>query len=111
MILGFVSGVVACDMPLDARARRRWFGGLVLVAAIIMLICGQTVLQGQLKPVVFVLYWILCFVLTGVAMIVAFRDLTDLQQRTRQEHRDLLENTLRDIETEAGAKYSKNRNS
>ena len=88
-------------MALDATARRRWLGGGALAGALAMLICGETILQGRLRPFDFVIYWLLCFVLTGVAMIVAFRDLRDLQQRTRQQQRDLLQNTLREIETEA----------
>ena len=88
-------------MRLDPTARRRWFGGLVLFSAAAMLICGLTVLQGRLSPSVFVLYWPVCFLLTGIAVLVAFRDFRSLQQRAREEQRDLLEKTLRDIETEA----------
>jgi len=88
-------------MALDATARRRWMGGGALAGALVMLICGETVLQGRLKPFDFIIYWLLCFVLTGVAMIVAFRDLRALQHRTRQQQRDLLQNTLKEIETEA----------
>jgi hypothetical protein len=88
-------------MALDATARRRWLGGGALAGALAMLICGETVLQGRLRPFDFVIYWLFCFVLTGVAMIVAFRDLRALQQRTRQQQRDLLQNTLKEIESEA----------
>src|SRR5258707_9231659 len=88
-------------MQLGATARRRWFGGLVLVSAISMLVCGEAVLQRRLSPRFFVLYWLVCFVLTGIAFIVALRDLRAVQERTRQQHRDLLESTLNEIETEA----------
>jgi len=88
-------------MALDATARRRWLGGGALAGALAMLICGETVLRGRLKPFDFVIYWLLCFVLTGVAMIVAFRDLRALQRRTRQQQRDLLQNTLKEIESDA----------
>ncbi len=88
-------------MGLDATARRRWLGGGVLAGALAMLVCGETVLQDRLKPFDFIIYWLLCFVLTGVAMIVAFRDLRALQHRIRQQQRDLLQNTLKEIETEA----------
>jgi hypothetical protein len=73
-----------------------------------MLVCGQTVLQGQLKPWLFVIYWPLCFVLTGLAVIAAIRDVRALQERARREQKDLLENTLRDIETEAKSKGRRN---
>jgi len=88
-------------MTLDATARRRWLGGGALAGALAMLICGETVLRGQLKPFDFILYWLVCFVLTGVAMVVALRDLRALHDRTRQQQRDLLQNTLKEIETEA----------
>jgi hypothetical protein len=88
-------------MGLDATARRRWFGALVLIAALAMLICGQTFLQGKMKPLGFLFYWLMCFILTGVAALVALRDLRDLKHRTRQLERELLESTLKDIENES----------
>jgi hypothetical protein len=91
-------------MGLDATARRRWFGGLVLFGAVGMLICGETLLKDRLNRLSLVAYWLTCFVLTGLAMIAAFRDLRALQQRTRQQQRELLETTLKQIETEARSK-------
>ena len=40
--------VLGFPMALDATARRRWFGAVVLLAALGMLICGETVLRGKL---------------------------------------------------------------
>jgi hypothetical protein len=88
-------------MALDATARRRWFGAVVLLAALAMLICGLTVLKGKLGPLAFIAYWLLCFGLTGLAMLVAFLDARALQRRTRQEQRELFEATLKEIEAEA----------
>ena len=88
-------------MALDATARRRWFGAVVLLTALAMLICGQTILRGRLGPLAFIAYWLLCFGLTGLAILVAFLDARTLQRRTRQEQRDLFEATLKEIETEA----------
>ena len=88
-------------MGLDATARRRLFGGLLLGAALAMLICGQTVLQNRLRQVPFLLYWAICFVLTGLAAIVALRDLRELQRRTREQQKELFESTLKEIEREA----------
>ena len=88
-------------MGLDATARRRWFGGVVLIGAVSMLVCGETVLQGRLGSASFIVYWLVCFILTGLALIVAFRDLRALQHRTRQQQRELLESTLKEIGTEA----------
>jgi len=94
-------------MELDATARRRWFGALCLACALVMLVFGQTVLDGRLSKVVFLLYWLLCFVFTGLAMIAAVRDLRFVSQKTRQEQRQLLEDTLKEIETKAKARKQK----
>lgn len=88
-------------MAFDANARRRWFGAVVLLAALAMLICGETVLKARLGDLAFIVYWLVCLVLTGLAIMVAFLDARALQRRTRQEQRDLFETTLKQIETEA----------
>ncbi len=93
-------------MPLDSTARRRWLGVLVLVGALGMLIAGQTVLKARLGGTGFLAYWIVCLVLTLTAMVVACIDAAALQRRTRQEHRDLLQKALNDIEAEARARRS-----
>jgi len=91
-------------MALDATARRRWFGALVLLAALGMLIGGETVLKGRLGNLAFIFYWLICLGLTGLAILIAFLDARALQRRTRQEQRELFETTLKEIETEAKAK-------
>jgi hypothetical protein len=91
-------------MGLDVAARRRWIGGLALAAALAMLVAGETVLKGHLKDVGFLIYWLICFLFTGTAIIVAFLDARALQHRTRREQRDLFEATLRQIEKEARTK-------
>jgi hypothetical protein len=88
-------------MALDATTRRRWFGAVVLLAALGMLIGGETVLKGKLGDLTFIVYWMVCFALTGLAILIAFLDARALQRRTRQEQRDLFETTLKQIETEA----------
>ena len=91
-------------MALDATARRRWFGALVLLAALGMLIGGETVLKEKLGGLGFMLYWLVCFVFTGVAILFAFLDARALQRRIRREQRDLLDSTLKKIEAEAKTK-------
>ena len=88
-------------MGLDARARRRWLGAAALVAAIGMLVAGETVLRGRLSAESFLLYWLVCFLLTSSAILVAFRDMRTLQQQVRREQRDLLDKTLEKIERDA----------
>lgn len=91
-------------MGLEANARRRWFGALMLGAALAMLIAGETWLKGRLRQVGFLLYWMLCFVFTAAAIVVAFLDARAIQRRTRHEARELLQNTLGKIETEVRQK-------
>jgi membrane protein implicated in regulation of membrane protease activity len=91
-------------MALDATTRRRWFGALVLLAALGMLIGGETVLKEKLANLAFIIYWLVCFGFTGVAIVIAFLDARALQRRTHQEQHDLFESTLKRIETEAKAR-------
>ena|SRR5437870_675959 len=88
-------------MGLDATARRRWFGAASLFAALVMLILGETVLKGRLVDLSFIVYWLICFGFTGLAITAAFLDVHALRGRIREEHRKLLESTLERIETKA----------
>ena len=94
-------------MPLDSKTRRRWIGGIALAVAAGMLVAGETVFKGRLGPAGFLLFWMVCFLLTLAAMVIAFLDARSLQAETRREHRDLLESTIQEIETEAKAKKQK----
>ena len=91
-------------MALDATARRRWLGALVLLAALGMLIGGETVLKGKLGGLGFMFYCLVCFALTGLAIAIAFLDARALERQTRQEQHDLYATTLKDIETKAKAR-------
>ncbi len=86
---------------MTGSARRRWVGGIVLGLAAMMLILGATALNGKLRGGVFVMYWMICFLLTVAAIVVAFMDLKALQRKVGKEQRDLMEDTLSDIEQEA----------
>jgi hypothetical protein len=91
-------------MALDATARRRWLGALALLAALGMLVGGETILKGKLENLGFIIYWLVCFGLTGLAMLIALLDARAVQRRTRQEQHDLFATTLKEIETEAKAR-------
>jgi hypothetical protein len=91
-------------MALSSIARRRWVGALALLAALGMLVGGQTVLQGRLEGGGFLLYWLVCFGFTFLAMLVALWDARALRYRSRQEERELLHNTLDQILSEAKAR-------
>jgi uncharacterized membrane protein HdeD (DUF308 family) len=88
-------------MELGANGRRRWIGVLAISLALLMLVAGLSVLKPLLQGFALVWYWVLCLVITGLALILALLEMRDLQQRTRQEHRDLLEDTLKEIQDDA----------
>ncbi len=91
-------------MGRESTSRRRLAGALFLAGAIIMLVIGETVLKSRLKDLSFLVYWLICFVLTGLAIFVAFLDASAVGRRTRLEARDLLETTLGRIEKDAKRK-------
>jgi membrane protein implicated in regulation of membrane protease activity len=91
-------------MERDFPARRRWFGALALVAALAMLIGGETMLKGRLSALAFLVYWLVCFALTTLALLAAFLDVRAVQRRIRQEERELLDRTLQNIQKDAQGK-------
>jgi hypothetical protein len=88
-------------MALNATTRRRWFGILFLGCAVMMLVVGQTILQNRLRDLAFLVYWMICFAFTGLAAAVALLDARENRRRLRQERRDLLQTTLKDIQSAA----------
>jgi len=64
-----------------------------------MLLAGQTRPGGRLNGVVFILYWLLCLVLTLLAMIAALLDALALRQENRERQRALIESTLQEIQS------------
>ncbi len=91
-------------MAADIIAKRRRIGALLLLAAVAMLVAGQTVLKSRLQDAGFLLYWLVCFLLTGAALLVAYLDALALRQRSRREARELLQSTLTEIESDASKK-------
>lgn len=74
---------------------------MVLLAAVGMLVLGETLLAGRLRPWVFLLYWLVCIALTALAMALALVDVWVLRARARREERALFENTLREVAEKA----------
>jgi hypothetical protein len=84
-------------MGWNTDTRRRWLGAIFLLAALGMLISGETVLRERLSKLSFVVFWLICFVFTCLALLVAFMDASAIRRRTREERRALFDNTLQDI--------------
>ncbi len=91
-------------MSPEPTPRRRWLGGLALGAALAMLAVGQTVLAQRFDALSFLLYWTGCLGLTGVAIILAVRELRALQRRNLEEQRNLFHATLNQIAADAKSK-------
>jgi len=77
------------------RPRKR--GMIFLIIALVMLIAGQTVLKHTLNNIPFILYWLACFLFTGLAVLFAFKDVAGVQRQAREEQRELLDQTIREI--------------
>ncbi len=96
--------LIFTQMAVGRVLRRRIFGAAVLGAAVLLLVLGQTILQPHLNGLGFLIYWLLCLVLTGVAVGVALRDARETRIQVKQERRELLEQTIKDIQEEAARK-------
>ena len=84
-------------MALTADQRRRGLGMIFLSLAGGMLLCGQTILAARLDGIVFVIYWLICFACTVIAILIALADLRALQERTRRAQRELVRETFGNI--------------
>ena len=85
-------------MKLSAKARRRWFGAFCLLGALGLLLAGETKPQGRLTGVNFILYWLLCLILTLCAMLAALLDVFALRREQRARQRALIESTIEEIQ-------------
>lgn len=84
----------------NAKSRRRWFGGLCLLSALVMLVAGLTVIETHRSLVMFACYWAACLVLTALAAGTALFDASQVRAEQRAEQRALIESTLHEIERE-----------
>jgi hypothetical protein len=95
-------------MGLGRTARRRWIGAVVLAIAMGMLIAGQTTLQPILRGDLFFVYWLVCVVLTGVAIVTAFVDARETRTEIKKQERDLLQDTIKQIQDDARERATRN---
>jgi hypothetical protein len=108
-LLSFGAAKCYCSIMTDeGTARLRWLGVVVLGIALLMLVAGLTLLQGQLGKVAFVVYWLVCLLLTGAAILVAFADIRATHSLLRKQERALLEEAMREIEAEARTRAGRN---
>ncbi len=91
-------------MPTSADALRRWLGLFFLALAFGFLVWGQTVLLDRLRGLAFFAYWGACFFFTFAAIITALLDVRATRKRAQQEHEQLVQRTLEEIDRESGDK-------
>lgn len=91
-------------MIYNTTARRRWFGSVCLLIAIALVVADEYFFKGRLTGVVFLMYWLACFVFTMFAICAAYLDVRALRRATRDEQRALFENTLQNISKEKSGK-------
>jgi hypothetical protein len=90
------------DSTTGIRHRKR--GLIFLIISVVMLILGETLLRSSLSNVSFVLYWMACIVVTFMAIVFAFLDVAGVQRQAREQQRELLEKTVREIARQKEAK-------
>ena len=80
-------------------ARRRWFGALFLILSLGLLIWGVTFLADYLvhHPALFVIYWAVCALFTGLALLNALLDMIIMRKRTRDEQIALAQKSFADL--------------
>lgn len=88
-------------MPNSADALRRWLGLFFLAMAFGFLVWGQTVLRDRLTGGAFLVFWSFCFLFTVAAIITALLDVRATRKRARQEHEELIQRTLAEIDRES----------
>jgi|SRR5579862_1580476 len=90
------------DNDTDIPHRKR--GMVFLGIASFMLILGETVLRHSLGKVPFVIYWMVCFIFTALAILFSFLDVAGVQRQARAQQRELLEKTIGEIVRQKEAK-------
>ena len=95
-------------MVMEPATRRRILGTFCLLAALFMLVSGETLFKNKLSLIGYLIYWLCCLAFTIAAIIIAFRDVRAIGRSVRKDHRELFDATLREIEADARNKRGGN---
>ncbi|MEO6034253.1 MAG: hypothetical protein ABIQ35_03265 [Verrucomicrobiota bacterium] len=79
---------------------RRFVTGIFLLTALGMLVLGLTPFSSKLSGTRFVMYWLICFLLTGFAAILALVDVALIRRDSKRKQRELIESTLTEAYSE-----------
>jgi len=77
---------------------------IAICLALVLVILAVTLLESILSGVALLGYWLVCLMLTMVALVSAWLELKRVQARGRAEQRALLEKTLREVQHEKSAR-------
>ncbi len=87
-------------MKIGTVSVRRFVPGIFLLAALFMLILGLSVFSPKLKGTAFVTYWLICFLLTGAAAIMAIIDVALIRRESTKKQSELIESTLAEAQSD-----------
>ena len=93
-------------MANSIHSRRRRFGTSCLVGAAVLLVLGQTLLNTYLEGngALFIFYWLACFLLTGLTLLIALLDARAVRHHAREQQRNLLREAFKEMERDGGEK-------
>jgi hypothetical protein len=90
-------------MTFAPTTSRRWLAVGFLALAVGMMIYGLAFLDRHLALKTFVLYWTVCLMWTLLAAWTALLDVRSIQNESREAQRELIEETLEQIERDRPA--------
>lgn len=67
---------------------------IFLIVASAMVILGQTLLSPFLRGLAFMIYWLVCFAVTGIAMLAALLEARTISRQAREQHREMVARAL-----------------
>ena len=85
---------------------RRILGLVFLLIACVQVAVGLTVLKDRLGAMATLLYWVSCLLATCGALLCAMLDAMRCLGDSRREQRNMLEQTLREIDEERARRNS-----
>src|SRR5262245_9052694 len=94
----------------DTRSRRRWTGAVILGTSLLMLLLGELVLKSWFSPAVMLMWWLGCFALAAIAMIIAVAVASAVARRSLEARRELITKTVTEIETDLKSRSSQKEN-
>jgi hypothetical protein len=79
---------------------RRWMGLLFLGISLGMLALGLTVFESQLQGMHFIYYWLICLSFTLLAALAGLWDLKHVRRQSVEAERELIHETIEQIESD-----------